>query len=143
MNVLSIEALIQKEKHSPLLDIAAAPTNCMARTAPTRRNLPEPPRFAATDPLSTPNDPFDVRRPPGALVLVRGLHLRDPRPSSQPPQSGRSIDVVLVTAITDRFENPPFRIGECSGGGDVTPNYSEADDATEKSGTRHFFAAIS
>lgn len=128
-----------------MLDIAAAPTNCMARTAPTRRNFPEPPRFAATDPHLTPDDPFDARRPPVLTLIARGLHRRDLLPRSSPPPSfSRNIDIVSVTAITDHClksfprSNCSEKQRHCAVSRGSPPrksfNHSEARvDATEKS----------
>ena len=99
----------RKRKHSPLLDIAAAPMNCMARTAPIRRNFPEPPRFAATDPHLTPDEPFDARWLPVLILLIRGLYRRDLLSRSSPMPSGRNI-AVLIMIITDRCLKSSIRL---------------------------------
>lgn len=109
----------KKEEHSPLLVIAAAPTNCMARTAPTRRNFPEPLRFAATDSHLTADDPFDALvATPLLTLLVRGWHRRDLPPRSSPPPppplSDRNTDVVPITAITRSLVRILPSIGRCT-----------------------------
>lgn len=86
--------------------------NCIARSTPTRRNLPEPPRFVATNLPPTPDGPLIPRRAVARTPTREGLHLREALLSPPPTSSDRNTDVVLVTAITDHSKS--------SGGTNVT-----------------------